>query len=278
MSSFNLPYTSFYLPDVSPTVRVDLSPDITQDQLLAYRPFTDWLKTLQASLAFQKSKEHPFNEDPYVLRSIHIQAVDWFGKRIGFVKFKVVVENGNEERLPGGVFMRGGSVCMLMILRPKDARDERWVIMTEQARIPAGSLLFKEIPAGMIDAGTFTGAAANEIKEETGLIIPESDLIDMTAMALQSDKASEPLKAAMYPTPGGSDEFIPIFLWEKEMERDEIEDLKGKLTGERAKGEKITVRLCRYEDLWREGARDAKTLAAWALYEGLKREGTLTTS
>jgi len=274
MSSFNLPYASFYLPEVSPTVEVKLVPDITKDQLLAYGPFNDWLTTLQTSLALQKSKEHPFNDDEYVLKSIQIQAVDWFGKRIGFIKFKAVVENGKKEKLPGGVFMRGGSVAMLMILRPKDARDERWVIMTEQARIPAGSLSFKEIPAGMIDAGTFTGAAAKEILEETGLTIPESELKDMTALALQSAKNPESLKAAMYPTPGGSDEFIPLFLWEKEMERHEIEELKGKLTGERAKGEKITVKLCDYEDLWKEGARDAKTLAAWALYEGLKREGT----
>jgi hypothetical protein len=37
----------------------------------------------------------------------------------------------------------------------------------------------------------------------------------------------------------------------------------------------ITLRVCDYEDLWKEGARDAKTMAAWALYEGLSRAGTL---
>lgn len=44
---------------------------------------------------------------------------------------------------------------------------------------------------------------------------------------------------------------------------------------ERSQGEMITLRLCEYEDLWREGARDAKILAAWALYEGLNRGGLL---
>jgi ADP-sugar diphosphatase len=273
MSSFNLPFKAFYLPNVSPTVEVKLAPNITKDQLLAYKPFNDWLATLQSSLALQDSENHPFKKEPYTLREIEIQAVDWFGPHIGFIKFKTVVENEKKERLPGGVFMRGGSVAMLMILRPKDARDERWVIMTEQPRIPAGGLMFKEIPAGMIDADTFTGAAAKEILEETGLIIPIDELKDLTALALQSAQTSEKLQAAMYPTPGGSDEFIKIFLWEKEMEPHEIEEMKDKLTGERAKGEKITVRLCDYEDLWKEGARDAKTLAAWALYEGLRREG-----
>lgn len=37
----------------------------------------------------------------------------------------------------------------------------------------------------------------------------------------------------------------------------------------------ITLRLCDYNDLWREGARDAKSMTAWALYEGLNRTGVL---
>lgn len=164
---------------------------------------------------------------------------------------------------------------MLMILRPRDSSHERWVIMTEQARIPAGSLCFKEIPAGMLDeSGTFVGGAVNEIKEETGLDIPANELIDLTALALTDAGGKEKLQDGVYPSPGGSDEFIPIFLWEKELERSEIDDLRGKLTGLRAEGEKITIKLVKYEELWRYGVRDGKTLAAWALYEGLKREGT----
>jgi ADP-sugar diphosphatase len=37
----------------------------------------------------------------------------------------------------------------------------------------------------------------------------------------------------------------------------------------------ITLRVCDYEQLWQHGARDAKTLAAWALYEGLNRQGLI---
>lgn len=37
----------------------------------------------------------------------------------------------------------------------------------------------------------------------------------------------------------------------------------------------ITLKLVKLEDLWREGARDAKALGAWALWEGLKRSGKL---
>lgn len=55
------------------------------------------------------------------------------------------------------------------------------------------------------------------------------------------------------------------------MVRLQIENLKGKLTGERTEQEKITVRLLDYERLLEVGGRDAKTLAAWSLYEYLKR-------
>ena len=46
-------------------------------------------------------------------------------------------------------------------------------------------------------------------------------------------------------------------------------------TGLRDEGEKITLKVAKLEDLWREGARDAKTLAAFALYQGLKSEGKI---
>lgn len=151
-------------------------------------------------------------------------------------------------------------------------------ILTIQPRIPAGSLAFAEIPAGMLDdSGTFAGGAAKEIEEETGLSVQANELIDMTALALQSrpESGEETLKQAVYPSAGGSDEFIPVFLCQKRMPRQDIEMLQGKLTGERDSGEKITLKVVPLEDLWKEGLRDGKTLAAWALYKGLQQEGKI---
>lgn len=51
--------------------------------------------------------------------------------------------------------------------------------------------------------------------------------------------------------------------------------MRSKLAGQRTQGEIITLRLVDYEDLWKAGGRNAKTLAAWALYEGLSREGII---
>ena len=153
--------------------------------------------------------------------------------------------------------------------------------MTVQPRIPAGSLAFPEIPAGMLDgSGNFAGGAAKEIYEETGLSVHQSELIDMTALALQSIQESksvdgEVLQPGVYPSPGGSDEFIPLFLCQKRMPRREIEGLQGRLTGLRDHGEKITLKIIPLSALWKEGLRDGKTLAAWALYQALQQEGKI---
>ncbi|KAJ5145978.1 uncharacterized protein N7515_000542 [Penicillium bovifimosum] len=227
---------------------------------------------------------HEFHQDPYLLRKIDIQSIDRFGGgRLGFVKLKAEVSNGQGEKLPGSVFLRGGSVGMLLILQPDDipnpTEEDKRVILTIQPRIPAGSLSFAEIPAGMLDdSGTFAGGAAKEIEEETGLRVEQGDLVDMTSLALQAAQepgSGERLQSAVYPSPGGSDEFIPLFLCRKVMSRGGIEELQGKLTGLRERGEKITLKVVPLLDLWKEGIRDGKTLAAWALYQGLRQEGLI---
>lgn len=171
---------------------------------------------------------------------------------------------------------------MLLILQPDDvpsnSESEKHVILTLQPRIPAGSLSLAELPAGMLDdAGTFAGGAAKEIEEETGLKVPSSELINMTELALSgaTSENGEDLQQGVYPSPGGCDEFVPIFLWQKRVPRERMKEWQGKLTGLRDHGEKITLMLCPLERLWRQGGRDAKALAGWALYEGLRKEEKL---
>lgn len=192
---------------------------------------------------------------------------------------------------------------MLLILQPDDvdagSEKDKWVILTVQPRVPVGSLGFVEIPAGMLDGGTVKGAAMNEIREETGLEVGEGELVNMSELAAGEgdglvetkgetkgetkaegeDEAKaegqEKLATAMYPSPGGSDEFIPIFTATKRVKREELEGWRGKLTGLREEGEKITLTLCRLEELWKVAGRDGKALAAWALYMGLKGEGKI---
>ncbi|KAF1990941.1 ADP-sugar diphosphatase [Aulographum hederae CBS 113979] len=256
-------------------------------RLLSFPAFKNWISTLQHSLSTQQSREHTFHPSPYKLRKIDVQAVDYFGgDRLGFVKLKADISNDDGERLPGSVFLRGGSVGLMVILQPDDiplnTEKEKHILLTIQPRIPAGSLALPELPAGMIDdSGTFSGAAAKEIKEELDLDIPESDLVDLTELAIPPDSPdsssslTEKLQRAIYPSPGGSDEFIPIFLHQKRVPRETLDGWTGKLTGLREQKEKITLKLVPLEKLWREGARDAKALCAWALYCGLREEGKI---
>lgn len=150
------------------------------------------------------------------------------------------------------------------------------MILTLQPRIPAGSLSLPELPAGMLDdSGTFSGGAAKEIEEETGLKIPAEDLINMTELALPkaSGEGDEHLQQGVYPSPGGCDEFVPLFLWQKRIPRGQMKEWQGKLTGLRDHGEKITLMLSPLDQVWKVGGRDAKVLSGWALYEGLRKEG-----
>lgn len=261
---------SSYIPS---TFKLSLPDDLSKDQFSDFTAYKTWIKALHSSLDAQSNSDHPFHDNPYRLHGIIVQAVDRFGgNRLGFIKLKADIRTDDGEKLPGSVFLRGGSVAMLLVLKADDSDDE-FTILTVQPRVPAGSLSFVEIPAGMIDdSGTFSGAAAKEIEEETGLKIEENELVDMTELALEKDDA---LQSAVYPSAGGSDEFIPIFLARKTMSRKEIDDLQGKLTGLRDHGEKITLKIVKLKDVWREAGRDVKALSAFCLYENLKREGKL---
>lgn len=98
-------------------VAVTSVPDLSKDALLGFPAFKTWLSTVQHSLERQQSSRHEFHADPYVLRSIDVQAVDFFGGgRLGFVKMRAEVSNSRGESLPGSVFLRGGSVAILVSL------------------------------------------------------------------------------------------------------------------------------------------------------------------
>jgi len=275
---------TFTLPNSSPECPVKLTDDLNQDQLLSFPAFKRWISTLQHSLSLQKDPKHTFHGSPYELRNIEIQSVDFFGgDRIGFIKLKSEVSNDQDEKLPGSVFLRGPSVAMLIILQPDDvpegSEQDKFAILTVQPRIPSGSLALTELPAGMVDdSGSFTGAAAKELKEETGLEVPNDKLIDMTKLSLTDTEkeTGEKLEMGFYPSGGGSDEFVPVMLHQRRVRRDTLQEWQGKLTGLRDHGEKITLKLVPLQDLWREGGRDSKALAAFAMYHGLKSEGKLS--
>jgi ADP-sugar diphosphatase len=105
--------STFTIPDAN--LHINSIPDLTRDDLLSFPAFKIWISTLQRSLAQQQNPSHEFHGDPYILRKIDVQSVDRFGGgRLGFVKLKADVSNSSGEKLPGSVFLRGGSVGMLV--------------------------------------------------------------------------------------------------------------------------------------------------------------------
>jgi ADP-sugar diphosphatase len=150
-------------------------------------------------------------------------------------------------------------------------------VLTVQARIAAGSMTFVELPAGMLDDGTFAGTAAHEIKEECGIDVSENELINMSELSLDKTPTSESGLAAdgllgtgFYPSPGACDEHMAVFLCQKTVLRKDLKNWQGRLTGLREEGEKITLKLVPLNDIWRVAARDGKALVAVLLYEKLK--------
>ena len=271
--------STFQLSAWEPAIPVTVADGHTLDEakLLGFPAFKNWLDALNKDINVQTTSGHTFEKDPWRLVGVNIHSVTVFANgKIGFMTIEALMRKGAKS-LDRVIFLRGGSVAVLMILRPKDNTRERYVILTEQPRIGACSTAFLEIPAGMLDdkSGNVIGKAMEEIYEETSLRVNAEELIDMTAMALEEAQTNEHLQPAVYMSPANLDEYIPLLLWEKVLDRKEIDDLQAKLTGERAKDEWITLRLRDYEVLWKEGARDAKTLSAWALYEGLNKIGKI---
>jgi ADP-sugar diphosphatase len=221
--------------------------------------FADPLINLGLVTNFIPFKTWISNVDPSInINKIVIQSVDMFGPRIGFMKYQVF-GNVNGIPLPGVVFSRGNSVAVLPVLKLKDT-PLRYVICTEQYRMPAGKKMI-EIPAGMMDNDdNFVGVAAKEMTEETGIIMNKTDLVELT-----SD--------LVFPSIGACDEGMKIMYYTKEVTAEYLEKLNGKLTGSVEENEVIQLKLIPYEDLY--NISDMKALSAMLLLERKQSRGII---
>ena len=234
------------------------------------RSYWDRVST-EAATKSRIFKEWQEGLDPrFKVKAIVFQSVDLKGngpmekREVRFIKFEAEVEDEKGNRIPGIVFMRGGAVAILVVLR---CEGEKHTVLVTQPRFASGSFEFPEIPAGVIDHdGSFAGNATRELEEEVGIKIHENELADMTE-SVYGDKWR-----GVFSTPGVSDEFIRVFLYEKEISRKELEDLQGKCTGLAEEGERIRLKVIPLENLVRE-TPDAKSLSAYAFYAFLENQG-----
>jgi hypothetical protein len=65
---------------------------------------------------------------------------------------------------------------------------------------------------------------------------------------------------------------MKVFAYRHRIDKGMLKEWKGRLTGLMEYGERVTLKVVRLCDLWRETV-DAKALSAVALWDGLKREG-----
>jgi ADP-sugar diphosphatase len=224
-------------------------------KVLEFKPFIEWQSKLNALNQIETTE-------------IIVSDVDLFGNRVGFVKAKAISKfKDTESHLPGIAFLRGGAVSILCILYPTEEKEEPRVILTQQVRIPVGSSMI-ELPAGMLDeSGDFSGMAAQELKEECGIIIRSDQLLDLTGLAFDS----EPW---VYPSAGGCDEFVKLFLYQEKVPLANIIEMENRLGGLDEHGERIHLRVVKLSQVWKI-TRDVKAHSSLYLLDQLKKEGKI---
>jgi len=228
-------------------------------QAIASVPFQQWLRQMESTEKHKRLMK---------LQQITLQSVDFFGKRVGFLKFSAHVADADDITRTRSVvvFMRGGSVAILVLLKCK---EKVYTVLVCQDTVPTAQVAFPALPAGMLDGnGNFAGVAAKELQEETGIIISDQKLVDLISLTYGNKYLG------MYPSVGGSDEFIRLYLYRETVPPHVLTELEGKCTGVAEENEKIVLKLVPLDEAWKHTS-DAKALSALCLYDNLVKAGTL---
>ena len=134
------------------------------------------------------------------------------------------------------------------------------------AGTPIGTSDLPELPAGMLDESQYLkGQAIEEIKQECGLVLKEADLISLTTLAFGENRGKW---RGVFPSAGGCDEWIHLFVHRKRVRKEFIDKLQGRLTGLVNEGEMIKLHLIPTADIWRLSP-DCKAHSAMYLYNEL---------
>ncbi len=139
-------------------------------------------------------------------------------------------ETPEGDKIPPICFLKGEVVCVLICLIDEKT-SEKYLILVKQRRIAEGDFTF-EHPAGMVDGNqTPLQIAVQEVKEETGIEISESDLIN-----LSPDKR-------LFPSTGTSDEAMYFYCCDIRLPYDKIIALDQQQMGSQYEFERITTHI-----------------------------------
>jgi len=139
------------------------------------------------------------------------------------------------DKIPPICFIKGEVVCICIVLIDKKTK-EKYLLLVKQRRIAEGGFTY-EHPAGMVD-GTKTPLeiAVMEVKEETGIIVTENDLINLSP------------KKRLFPSTGTSDEAMYFYFCEINLDKNEIEAFENKSMGTEYEFERITTHIYPFVD------------------------------
>jgi ADP-sugar diphosphatase len=216
-------------------------------------------ETFSKSVSCPQFKYWVSIQDPaFIYHNVNVDAVTMFGPNPGLIHITTDV-TFNGLRSKRVVFIRGGAVGILMLLKSKQTK-QNYVLYVRQPRNAVGARDLIEVPAGMLDGATGTlkanGVAVKEIKEETGIEVQKDDLKYL---------------GRGLPSAGGCDEWLDLYLVYLEANDDYIQSLVGKHTGELGSDEQITLGIASYIDfkkmLLNGTCMDFKAMSAIMLYE-----------
>jgi len=224
------------------------APGVPLEKALESAQFTDWYNRL----------------DPrFHVKGVHVDSVDMFGPRVGFIKFKADVIDHTGKPISGIVFMRGGSVAMLPVFV---CGRRYYTALCVQPRLPTGQFDFVEVPAGTVDgSGNFAGAAAREIEEELHMTVSEKELIELGAATIRKD--------GLWLSPGAADEMMRFYAFVKRVSKQWLAEVNGRCTGLLEEHEQITLKIAPLASL--VDVPDAKTIVAHALFHNARRKGLI---
>jgi ADP-sugar diphosphatase len=115
------PPIKVYLPhNLSSQQFLELFPSKAENRLkpaYGFSAINDWFSRLVQNLKLQQNEAHPHYKRPYELRELDIETADWFSKnKLGFMKIQSTIKRGDgpDDWVSGAVFLRGGSVAILV--------------------------------------------------------------------------------------------------------------------------------------------------------------------
>lgn len=185
----------------------------------------------------------------FEFHSVMIESVMMFGSKLGFAMLNVdCVNRRTKTKPPGIVFLRGHSVCILTLLK---CEEQLHMVLTHQPRVAIGGMML-EIPAGMMDEKHhFSGVAARELKEETGILLKQDDLTYL---------------GYFYPSPGACDERIICYSVVVEKTVKEMKEMEEKMYGNEKEHEEIHLMIVPFNMKNVIETRDAKAMTCALMY------------